>query len=94
MAARSFRAARFKGIPQTGPQDRARRRWRRRHKQGDVMGVKNLGRFDNQGHVPQAFATIAFHIAAVARAGNGARSALIARSERRRSPGARCRSEG
>src|SRR6267378_2400855 len=26
------------------------------HKQGDVMGVKNLGRFDNQGHVPQAFA--------------------------------------
>jgi len=65
------------------------------HKQGDVMGVKNLGRFDTSGAVPQPFATIAFHIAAVCRrAGNGADRHYRAIGKEGGAPGARCRSEG
>jgi len=59
-----------------------------RHKQRHVMGVKTCADSTISGTSHKPSRTIAFHTAAVASsAGSGARSASIARSERRRRPG-------
>jgi len=59
-----------------------------RHEQRHVMACQRPAPIRHQRDIPQAFANHRFpHRRGASRAGSGARSASIARSERRRSPG-------